>query len=132
MKRNILVVEDDFILRMVVKRSLKRSDLSIGAIFEAGNGREALGLLKKNDINLLVTDINMPVMDGMEMLDRMHKIPLLSHIPVIVISAENSAERIRIFESRGYVFMRKPLSLEAMNKEIKKLDDDGYGYSLHG
>src|SRR6185369_2975397 len=65
---NLLIVDDSAMMRNMIKRVLGMTDLRVGTIYEAGNGREALDVLETHDVEVLLTDINMPVMSGTELL----------------------------------------------------------------
>ena len=106
---NILLVDDSMVVKAVLKKILAGSSLPIDEVFDAANGVEALKSLSTNSIHLVITDINMPVMDGFELIERMHLDMMLKNTPVIVISTEGSLNRLAYLEEmgiRGYV--RKP------------------------
>lgn len=120
MAYNILIVDDSRTIRAVLKKTLKLTQLDIGDIFEAGNGREALDCLKDNWVDLVLSDLNMPVMSGMEMIKEMSEDGLLSEIPVVVISTEGSATRIEELKQRGIrEYIRKPFTPEAIGEIIR-------------
>ncbi len=106
---NILLVDDSMVVKAVLKKILAGSSMAIDQVFDATNGVEALKTLGSNNIDLVITDINMPVMDGFELIERMHLDMMLKNTPVIVISTEGSLSRLSYLEEmgiRGYV--RKP------------------------
>lgn len=70
---NILVVDDSAVMRSMIKKTIISSGVEVGEIFEAANGKEGLEVLDQNWFDILFIDVNMPVMDGMEMLDRVRK-----------------------------------------------------------
>jgi len=106
---NILLVDDSNVVKAVLMRILAGSALTINKVFEAANGVEALKTLNANTINLVITDINMPVMDGFELIERMHLDMMLKNIPVIVISTEGSLTRLSFLEEMGIKgYVRKP------------------------
>jgi two-component system chemotaxis response regulator CheY len=113
------------VVKAVLKKILASPSFPIDQIFEAANGVEALKILNSNPINLVITDINMPAMDGIELVERMRLDMMLMNIPVIVISTEGSLTRISNLEEmgiRGYV--RKPFVAEdilAVIKEVLKV-----------
>ena len=61
----VLIVDDSSVMRKIVERSLRQANLTISQVFEAGNGEEALGVLSREKVDLILCDINMPVMDGL-------------------------------------------------------------------
>jgi two-component system chemotaxis response regulator CheY len=109
MAYNILLVDDSNVVKAVLMKILAGSSLIINKVFDAANGVEALRAMNANAIDLVITDINMPVMDGFELIERMHLDIMLKNIPVIVVSTEGSLTRVSYLEEmgiRGYV--RKP------------------------
>ena len=90
MSYTILVVDDSPLIRKMMKRTLGLSSLDLGTVYEATNGREALAVLEKEWIDVVLADIHMPVMTGSELIELMSRDELLGKIPVVVISAERS------------------------------------------
>ncbi len=124
MKINILIVEDDPAMRVVLKSTVRSADLGveIDTIFEAENGQEGLDvLLKEPSIDLMLVDIYMPVMDGLEMLDYARDHPDINHIPAIVVSSENDEDRIDAILRQGMGFVHKPLTHVLLKDKIKEL-----------
>lgn len=119
----ILVVDDSAFARMMVKRCLSVSSLASRSILEAADGREALDVLRSNDVDLVVSDLNMPNLDGRAMLRRLRASPRLCLVPVIVVSSlvndESRAELLRIGAS---VVLPKPLSPQAMTNACASLE----------
>jgi len=116
---NILIVDDSATLRTMVKRTLTLSGLSLGELYEAGSGIEALALLEKEWVDLVLADINMPGMDGYEMTRRMSQKDTTKNIPVIVVSTEASTARIeelKQFGVKGYV--HKPFTPEKIKDAV--------------
>lgn len=106
---NILLVDDSMVVKAVLKKILAGSSMAINQVFDATNGVEALKTLSSNTIDLVITDINMPVMDGFELIERMHLDMMLKNTPVIVISTEGSLSRLSYLEEMGIKgYVRKP------------------------
>lgn len=106
MSINLLVVDDSSVMRKMVIRSLGMSGLSLGVVHQAENGREALDCLRRVWVDLVLTDIHMPEVSGIELVERMRGDPLLSAVPVVVVSTERSDARIEHLGRlgiRGYV-----------------------------
>jgi two-component system chemotaxis response regulator CheY len=121
MGMKILVVDDSRIIRCVVAKTLSLCHLSIDTIFEAGNGVEALTQLGNEHIDLVFTDINMPEMDGVELVTKMKSNPAYAKIPVVVISTEGSEPRINALMLAGIQdFIRKPFTPEQLRGVIVK------------
>jgi two-component system chemotaxis response regulator CheY len=106
---NILLVDDSNVVKAVLRRILAGSSLSINQVFDAANGVEALKVLNSNTMDLVITDINMPMMNGIELIERMRLDMMLKNIPVVVISTEGSLTRIADLEDLGIKgYVRKP------------------------
>ena len=93
MAYNVLIVDDSTPMRAVIKKVIKASGFNLGHILEASNGREALELLEQEWMDLVLTDYNMPEMDGLELLDEMKKNESFMSIPVVMITTEGSKQR---------------------------------------
>ncbi len=127
---NILVVDDSSVMRSMIIKTMNMSGLALGEISQAGNGKEALGLLKDKWVDLVVADINMPVMNGEEMINRIMEDPELKTIPILVVSTEASQARIERLMSKGASFIKKPFSPELIRNTIVKIlgiEDNGEG-----
>ena len=121
----ILIVDDSSTTRAMISRILNLSKLPIGQLYEAGNGQEALESLAQNWIDLVITDINMPQMNGLELVRRMAADHQLSTTPVIVISTEGSEERINELKALGIAgFLRKPFTPEAVRDLVVEILKD--------
>ncbi len=119
MSLNVLIVDDCELVRGLMVKTLTLSKLPISGMFEAGNGREALTILSEEWIDLIVTDLNMPLMNGVEMIDRLHQDGLLKTIPIVVVSTEGSATRIDDLTRKGVAaYLRKPISPEAIRDAV--------------
>lgn len=122
MSLNILLVDDSEIVRAVITKTLKVAGIPYSQLHEAGNGKEALEIMDKNWIDLVLADINMPIMTGIEMIDQMSKDPLFKSIPVIVISTEGSLTRIEELRNKGIkAYIRKPFTPEQIKALIAEI-----------
>lgn len=116
---HILLVDDSAIARTVIKRSLDICGFHEANKLEAENGRKALDILKKQRVDLVITDLNMPVMDGEGLIKRMKSSPRFFDIPVIVItSLNNPANEQKLLRENANAVLSKPLSLPAMHKAL--------------
>jgi two-component system chemotaxis response regulator CheY len=119
MDSQILVVDDSAAIRKILQRVLRQTGMSIGVIHEAGNGQDALEILKVQKIDLILSDINMPKMDGLQFLAAVKSSPGRRHIPVIMITTEGGetkvAEAVRLGAS-GYV--RKPFTADQIKEKL--------------
>lgn len=125
MALNILVVDDSAVMRKMIIKTLGMCGLPIGEIKQASNGREGLKELGKSWIDLVILDINMPVMNGEEMLDEMQKEPDTKDTSVIVISTEGSSTRIDRLKEKGALFIQKPFTAEIIRDTIYEVTGVG-------
>jgi len=115
---NILVVDDSETMRAVIKKTVTMSGVQIGEFREAGNGKEALQVLEDAWMDVVLTDINMPEMGGVEFLREVKRNEVLRNIPVIFISTESSQTRMDEVTALGAAaYVKKPFMPE-MIKEI--------------
>lgn len=122
MPHSVLIADDSAVLRRVLKRSLKMSGLEIRPILMAADGKEALDLLAENQVDVLFTGINMPVMNGIRLLEELGKRNLLQSTSVVVVSAEGSESRkesLRQAGVRGY--LRKPFTAEQAAEMLMRI-----------
>mgnify|MGYP001815148851 CR=1 FL=1 len=121
MPLNVLIVDDSSVMRAMIIKTIRMSGLDLGDVYQAGNGKEGLEAARENWVDLVVADINMPVMNGEEMIDQMKADPELSALPTIVISTEGSATRIQRLEKKGVTFIHKPFTPEIIRDAIQEL-----------
>jgi two-component system chemotaxis response regulator CheY len=119
MSFNVLIVDDSNAMRAVIKRIIAMSGFKMDECREAGNGKEALETLSHAWVDVIISDINMPEMNGLELLERLKKDELYKTIPVIIISTEGSAERMQeAFAQGARGFIRKPFLPEDLRKTL--------------
>jgi two-component system chemotaxis response regulator CheY len=122
MAYNILIVDDSPAMRRVVKRVLDLSGVDVGKLLEAAGGRDALGLLRTEWVDLIMTDINMPEMDGEELLLEVRHDPMLASIPVLVVSTDSSELRVKQMMAHGADgYVSKPFTPACLSCEINRL-----------
>jgi len=122
MAYNVLIVDDSTPMREVIKKVVKASGFNLGTIFEASNGREALDLLDREWLDLVLSDYNMPEMDGLELLDEMKKNESLMSIPVVMITTEGSNQRVEEFLNKGAMaYIKKPFSPEEIKEKLNRI-----------
>lgn len=120
MALNILLVDDSTTVRAVIARSLELAGVPVGNLHQAANGREALAILGAEWIDLVFADINMPVMNGVEMIEKMREDGLLQTIPVIICSTEGSVSRIEQLRASGVrAYIRKPFTPELLRQVVE-------------
>lgn len=120
MALNILVVDDSSVMRAIIIKTLRLSQLDLGEIHEATNGQEALKVLDGNWIDLALVDVNMPVMDGEEMMHRLRQNPATADLPVIIVSTEGSEARKAVLRQKGAEFVQKPFTPETLRDAVLK------------
>lgn len=119
---NVLLVDDSSTMRRLVERTLQAADIQMNEVHHAANGVEALKLLNKYWIDLVLADINMPVMNGIEMIDKMSEDKLLDSIPVVVVSTEGNRERLEHLKTQGIRGrVRKPFTPELLRDVIQNV-----------
>jgi two-component system chemotaxis response regulator CheY len=122
---NILIIDDSKIIRSVIKKTLEISGIPVGTILEASNGLEGLTVMRENWIDLVFADLNMPVMNGIEMLDIMAQEKLLQKTPVLICSTEGSKSRIEeLFKKGVRAFIRKPITPEILRNVVREVMGD--------
>ena len=117
-----LIVDDSSVMRKIVERCLRQAGLDISQVFEASNGVEALAVIDKNQVDLILSDINMPVMDGLEFVKNLQGIEKAKKIPVVMITTEGGENHVTEALShgaRGYI--RKPFTPEQVKTQIVPL-----------
>ena len=122
MQSDVLVVDDSAAIRKILQRVLRQTGIAIRTIHEAGDGQEALYLLANNPVDLVLTDINMPKMDGLQLLASLKASAQWRHIPVIMITTESGeakvAEAVRL-GAAGYV--RKPFTADQIKEKLVEI-----------
>lgn len=121
MKR-IVIADDSTTARMFIRRCLQIIGLTETVMVEAENGREALAHLKEEKTDLLITDLNMPVMDGEVLLKWVKANPRLTELPVLVItSAGNPAKEAQLLALGALGVLNKPISPAALHQKLEPL-----------
>ncbi len=121
MALNVLVVDDSAVMRTMILRTLQMTQIPLGELYEAENGREGLEALAEHWIDLAIVDINMPVMDGEEMIERARATPETAGTPIVVVSTEGSETRISRIVQKGARFVHKPFTPEDLRDVITGL-----------
>jgi two-component system chemotaxis response regulator CheY len=117
-----LIVDDSAVMRKIVERSLRQAGLELAEVREAGNGAEALAVLSKAAVDLILCDINMPVMDGLEFVRRLKDVANAEGVPVVMITTEGSESQVVQALSggaRGYI--RKPFTPDQVKEHVLPL-----------
>jgi len=123
----ILIVDDSAMMRAMIKRVIKLADVAVEDILEATNGAEALELLKQHDVQLLLTDINMPVMNGADMLREIALNERWRNLNRVIISTDGSTVRREEAEELDVrCYLEKPFSPEVLRDVLNELADNEF------
>ncbi|MCU1237438.1 MAG: response regulator receiver protein [Candidatus Solibacter sp.] len=119
MEFDILVVDDSAAIRKILQRVLRQTGMAIRAIHEAGDGQEALAVLADHPVHLVLTDINMPKMDGLQLLASLKASPQLRNIPVVMITTEGGEAKVGEAVKLGAAgYVRKPFTAEQIKEKL--------------
>jgi two-component system chemotaxis response regulator CheY len=119
MRDTVLIVDDSAMMRKIVLRALSVAGLEFNSVLEAADGNEGLEVLKANKVQLIMCDINMPGMNGLDMLRAMRTQGIGAGIPVVMVTTESSAERVREAVAAGASgYIRKPFSPEQVKLKV--------------
>jgi len=121
MGMNILIVDDSSLTRKAIRRIIGMLNLETDEVLEAENGAEALEVLEQSNVNLVLADLNMPIMSGMEMIYRMRGNEVTKSIPVIIVSTESSTTRVEKLLADGVKdYLHKPFTPEKLEEIITR------------
>lgn len=124
MIKNIVIADDSALARMFIRRCLEIAGLGEANFFEASDGSEALVKMKEVKADLLVTDLTMPNMNGIELMRRISSSPRLSGTPVLVVtSAGNEEQRKELMELGATRILSKPISPPILIEAIQQVNN---------
>jgi two-component system, chemotaxis family, chemotaxis protein CheY len=119
MESDVLVVDDSAAIRKIMQRVLRQIGMAIRTIHEAGDGQEAVELLANHQVNLVLTDINMPRMDGLQLLASLKGSPQWRDIPVVMITTEGGETKVAEAVKLGAVgYVRKPFTADQIKEKL--------------
>lgn len=117
-----LIVDDSSVMRKIVERALRQAGLEPLVVHEAGTGAEGLELLKARAVDLILSDINMPTMDGLEFLRQIRAQKLAKGVPVVMITTESSEEHVKeAIQAGAQGYIRKPFTAEQVKERVLPL-----------
>jgi two-component system, chemotaxis family, chemotaxis protein CheY len=119
MRIRALIVDDSSVMRKIIERSLRQAGIELELVLEAGNGAEGLQVLAGNKVDLILSDINMPVMDGLEFVRQMQTIENARSTPVVMITTEGSESHVvqaLSYGAKGYI--RKPFTPDQVKEHV--------------
>jgi two-component system, chemotaxis family, chemotaxis protein CheY len=117
-----LIVDDSSVMRKIVERALRQAGLDPLVVHEACSGSDGLEILKTKQVDLILSDINMPSMDGLEFLRQIRAQQLAPGVPVVMITTESSEEHVKaaiLAGAQGYI--RKPFTAEQVKERVLPL-----------
>lgn len=116
---DVLIVDDSAAIRKILQRVLVQADVPLGKVVEAGDGAEALEALKSQKVQLILSDINMPNMDGLELLGALKAKDEWKDVPVIMITTEGGSSKVMEAVNLGAAgYVRKPFTAEQIKEKL--------------
>lgn len=116
---NVLIVDDSVAIRMVLQRALRRADLPLDKVFEAGDGCAAIEILKNEKVGVVLSDINMPNMDGLQLLAALKADGTSAEVPVVMISTESTPSKVMEAVRLGAKgFIKKPFAPDEIRDKL--------------
>jgi two-component system, chemotaxis family, chemotaxis protein CheY len=117
-----LIVDDSSVMRKIVERALRQAGLDSLVVHEAASGVEGLEVLRERQVDLILSDINMPSMDGLEFLRQLNAQNLAPGVPVVMITTESSEEHVKqAIEAGARGYIRKPFTAEQVKERVLPL-----------
>ncbi len=122
MPLDVLIVDDSAAIRKILQLVLLQTDVTFGKMLEAGDGVEALETLKANKVGLILSDINMPKMDGLQFLGQVKADPECRDVPVVMITTEGSQAKVMEAVTLGAAgYIRKPFTPDQIKEKLTGL-----------
>jgi two-component system chemotaxis response regulator CheY len=119
MALNVLIVDDSAAIRKILERVLRHTDFQLGDVLEAGDGKEALAKLNGGNIGLILSDINMPNMDGLELLQHVKANDEWKTLPIIMVTTEGSQDKVMQAIQLGATgYIRKPFTADQIKEKL--------------
>jgi len=119
---DVLIVDDSAAIRKILQRVLRQTELPIGTVYEAGDGAEALEALRQQSVGLILSDINMPNMDGLEFLTKVRAEEAWQKLPIVMVSTEGAHAKVLEAVERGASgYVRKPFTAEQIKEKLAGL-----------
>jgi two-component system, chemotaxis family, chemotaxis protein CheY len=119
---DVLIVDDSAAIRKILQRVLRQTDILFGEVHEAADGEEAIGVLKIKKVGLILSDINMPNMDGIQLLGHIKANEEWKSVPVVMITTEGS--QAKVLEAVGLGasgYVRKPFTADQIKEKLTGL-----------
>lgn len=118
----VLIVDDSSVMRKIVERALRQAGLESLLVMEAGSGIDGLEVLQSKQVDLILSDINMPAMDGLEFLRQIRATQLAPQVPIVMITTESSEEHVKQAIQAGAMgYIRKPFTPDQVKQRVLPL-----------
>ncbi len=115
----VLIVDDSSVMRKIVDRSLRQAGLDLKEVFEASNGAEALARMQETRVDLILSDINMPTMDGLELVKQLQAVDNAKGVPIVMITTEaGESNVVQALSCGAKGYIRKPFSPDQIKERI--------------
>ena len=116
---DVLIVDDSAAIRKILQRVMRQAEIPIGAVYEAADGLEGIEALKKQPVGLILSDINMPNMDGLEFLTAVKAEEAWKNLPVVMVSTEGTQAKVMEAVERGAAgYVRKPFTADQIKEKL--------------
>jgi two-component system, chemotaxis family, chemotaxis protein CheY len=116
---DVLIVDDSAAIRKILQRVLRQAEVPLGEVYEAGDGLEAIKALDSKRVDLVMADINMPNMDGLQLLDHIKTTEKWKHLPVVMVTTEGGESKVMSAAKLGAAgYVRKPFSAEQLRQTL--------------
>jgi two-component system chemotaxis response regulator CheY len=119
---DVLIVDDSAAIRKILQRVLRQTDIPIGEVLEAGDGVEALKQLNERHVSLILSDINMPNMDGLQLLAEIKQNEKWKSVPIVMVTTEGGQGKVIEAVQLGAAgYVRKPFTAEQIKEKLSGL-----------
>jgi len=119
---DVLIVDDSAAIRKILQRVLRQTDIPLGDVLEAGDGVEALKTLNERHVSLILSDINMPNMDGLQLLAQLKQNEKWKSVPIVMVTTEGGQGKVIEAVQLGAAgYVRKPFTAEQIKEKLSGL-----------
>lgn len=119
MALDVLIVDDSAAIRKILQRVLVQADVALGSVYEASDGQEAIAKLKQSNVSLILADVNMPNMDGLELLGRLKANQAWKDVPVLMVTTEGSQNKVmQALQLGANGYLRKPFTADQIKEKL--------------
>jgi two-component system chemotaxis response regulator CheY len=119
MALDVLIVDDSAAIRKILQRVLVQADVALGSVYEASDGQEAIAKLKQSNVSLILADVNMPNMDGLELLGCLKANQAWKDVPVLMVTTEGSQNKVmQALQLGANGYLRKPFTADQIKEKL--------------